>query len=168
MKDCESYSKAMETGKLDQSFLPEYDQIPDVGLYLDQVVKYLNGYLDSYPELSVTGSMISNYVKLKLVPKAVKKAYSRDQIAMFFMIVLAKQVLSIDEIRKALVISAQYCNTENAYTRFRQELLAVLNGSENPVTSSHEERQLLHLIVLSIAHKMELSRWFAERKEKVL
>ena len=158
----------MENRELSQFFLPEYDQIPDVGLYLDQVVKYLNGFLDPYPELAVTGSMISNYVKLKLVPKAVKKAYSRDQIAMFFFIALSKQVLSIDEIREALVISAQYCNPENAYTRFRDELLAVLSGKEEPEASSHEERQLLHLTVLSIAHKMELSRWFAERKEKAL
>ena len=68
----------MEKQDLNQFNLPEYREIPDVGLYLDQVVKYLNGYLDLYPELPVTGSMISNYVKLKLVPKAMKKAYSRD------------------------------------------------------------------------------------------
>lgn len=158
----------MEKQDLNQFNLPEYREIPDVGLYLDQVVKYLNGYLDLYPELPVTGSMISNYVKLKLVPKAMKKAYSRDQIAMFFFIALAKQVLSIDEIREALAISAEYYNTENAYTRFREELLEVLAGTEEPVSSSHEERQLLHLTVLSIGHKMELSQWFAKRKEKVL
>ena len=151
----------MEKQDLNQFNLPEYREIPDVGLYLDQVVKYLNGYLDPYPELPVTGSMISNYVKLKLVPKAMKKAYSRDQIAMFFFIALAKQVLSIDEIREALAISAEYCNTENAYTRFREELLEVLAGTEEPVSSSHEERQLLHLTVLLIGHKMELSQWIA-------
>ena len=44
--------------------LPEYREIPDVGLYLDQAVKYINGILEPYPDLQVTGSMLSNYVKL--------------------------------------------------------------------------------------------------------
>ena len=48
--------------------LPLYENIPDVGLYLDQITKYINFYLEKDNQL--TGSMITNYVKLKIVPKA--------------------------------------------------------------------------------------------------
>ena len=33
--------------------LPVYEEIPDVGLYLDQVTKYINGYLKD-PSLKVS------------------------------------------------------------------------------------------------------------------
>lgn len=92
--------------------IPQYNEIPDVGLYLDQVTKYLNTYLSG----SMTPTMVTNYVKLKIVPKAVKKAYSRDQIAMFFFIALSKQLLSMDQIR---TIFSKYQNIEEFYTTFK-------------------------------------------------
>ena len=46
--------------------LPRYEEIPDVGLYLDQTTTFISGYLKSLEGVSITGSMISNYVKKKL------------------------------------------------------------------------------------------------------
>ena len=92
--------------------IPQYKEIPDVGLYLDQVTKYLNTYLNN----SMTPTMVTNYVKLKIVPKAIKKAYSRDQIAMFFFIALSKQLLSMDQIR---TIFSKYQDIEEFYTTFK-------------------------------------------------
>lgn len=48
--------------------LPRYAQIPEVGLYLEQVVRYINARLAPLGESELTGSMVSNYVKQKLVP----------------------------------------------------------------------------------------------------
>lgn len=48
--------------------LPRYAQIPEVGLYLEQVVRYINARLAPLGEPELTGSMVSNYVKQKLVP----------------------------------------------------------------------------------------------------
>ena len=73
--------------------LPTYKEIPSVGLYLDQVSKYINDSLAVIPECTVTNSMISNYVKKKLVPNPVKKQYGRDQIAYLIFIALSKRVL---------------------------------------------------------------------------
>ena len=47
--------------------LPRYAQIPDIGLYLEQVVRYINARLAPLGEPELTGSMVSNYVKQKLV-----------------------------------------------------------------------------------------------------
>ena len=43
--------------------LPRYAQIPDVGLYLEQVVRYVNSHLAILGEPALTSSMVSNYVK---------------------------------------------------------------------------------------------------------
>lgn len=53
--------------------LPRYAQIPEVGLYLEQVVRYINARLAPLGEPELTGSMVSNYVKQKLVPAPQKK-----------------------------------------------------------------------------------------------
>ena len=42
--------------------LPRYTQIPDVGLYLEQVVRYVNTHLAPLGEPELTSSMVSNYV----------------------------------------------------------------------------------------------------------
>ena len=42
--------------------LPRYTQIPDVGLYLEQVVRYVNAHLAPLGEPELTSSMVSNYV----------------------------------------------------------------------------------------------------------
>ena len=77
--------------------LPTYDQIPNVGLYLEQVTKFLNEYLEPMGCASITGSMISNYVKKGMVKNPVKKQYDREHIASLLVIAVSKTVLSLEE-----------------------------------------------------------------------
>ena len=60
--------------------LPRYEEIPDVGLYLEQTAYCLTECLKPL-DIAVTGSMISNYVKRGLVKNPVKKLYDRERIA---------------------------------------------------------------------------------------
>ena len=53
--------------------LPRYEQIPDVGLYLEQTVRYVNSFLAPLGEVELTASMASNYVKHKLLPAPPEK-----------------------------------------------------------------------------------------------
>ena len=50
-----------------------------------EVIKFLG-----IDDISLTGSMISNYVKMKLIDNPIKKQYGRDQIAHLFFIALFK------------------------------------------------------------------------------
>ena len=43
--------------------LPRFREIPDMGLYLDQTVKYINRFLEPLGGMEITSSMVSNYVK---------------------------------------------------------------------------------------------------------
>ena len=65
-----------------QSFrLPGFNEIPDVGLFLEQTTKYISNILAPLEGITITSSMISNYVKRKLIKNPVKKQYDREQIA---------------------------------------------------------------------------------------
>ena len=59
--------------------LPRYAQLPDMGLYLDQTVQFVNSHFRTFPGLELTGSRVSNYVKKGLITRAVRKNYTRDQ-----------------------------------------------------------------------------------------
>ena len=43
------YSEFMKNEELRNFKLPAYREIHDVGLYLDQVAKYINSYLQDFP-----------------------------------------------------------------------------------------------------------------------
>lgn len=78
--------------------LPDWDAIPDFGLYMEQVVQLLKQYLDYLPpELKqaepITAAAINNYVRTKLLPEPRKKRYYRIHIAYLIMICTLKQSL---------------------------------------------------------------------------
>lgn len=83
-----------------------WDQIPDLGLYMDQVVTFIaRAYEPLYgsgEHGSLSPSMINNYVKSKLIPRPTGKKYSREQIALLLMIVPLKQTCTIEDIRRLL------------------------------------------------------------------
>ena len=95
--------------------LPRYSEIPNVGLFLEQVSKYINEILSPLGQSDLTGSMISNYVKKKIISNPVKKQYNRDQIAQLIYIALAKTVLSLDDITVMLKLALDSNDTETAY-----------------------------------------------------
>ena len=88
--------------------LPDWDSIPDFGLYMDQVIVLLEQYLSFIPapvggkERFVTSSTINNYVRLKIMPAPVKRKYHRVHIAYLVMILTMKQSLSISDVQKVI------------------------------------------------------------------
>lgn len=103
--------------------LPTYDQIPNVGLYLEQVTKYVNEVLEPMGCAPLTGSMISNYVKKDLLPNPVKKQYDREHIARLMVIAVGKTVLSLEDIARLL---EDYAGGPESYGAFCTMLTAAL------------------------------------------
>ena len=60
--------------------MPRFREIPNVGLYLEQTVNYINECIGPL-DLTITSSMLSNYVKKGYVDRPVKKQYNAEQIA---------------------------------------------------------------------------------------
>lgn len=97
--------------------LPRYKEIPDVGLLLEQTVRLINGYLDPLG-VRITNSMISNYVKQRIIARPIKKLYYRDQIAALIFIALSKTVLSLEGIAKYLNMQRRSYSEAAAYNYF--------------------------------------------------
>ena len=106
--------------------LPNYTDIPDIGLFLEQAVKYVNSYMQPLGDISLTGSMVSNYVKKKIIANPVKKQYNREQITYLFFIAAAKTCLSLENLQRLIFMQREYCSCESAYEYFRRELKSAL------------------------------------------
>jgi len=90
---------------LERYRLPAWHEIPDIGLYMEQVVVVLKQYLDYMPpelkeEQFITAAAINNYVRTKVMPMPIKKKYYRLHIAYLIMICSLKQGLSISLIQR--------------------------------------------------------------------
>ena len=89
---------------LEQFDVPTYDALPEIDLYMDQVIGYLNRLLcricRSEDGAPLTPSMINNYVKQKLLPAPRGKRYGREHVARLIEICLLKTVMPIGAIRR--------------------------------------------------------------------
>ncbi len=147
--------------------LPGYNEIPNVGLYLEQTTKYISEYFIPLENVTLTGSMTSNYVKKKIIKNPVKKQYDREQIAYLFFIAVAKSVISLDDIQLLIRLQQETCDLSTAYAYFRSELKAVLNyvfGITESLESYSEhnssEKLLLRKTIMAVANKIYLDKVF--------
>ena len=148
--------------------LPTYEEIPGVGLYLEQTVKYLNEFLVPMLGAEITPSMVSNYVKKGLVSNPVRKQYSREQIASLLFIAAAKSVLSMENIGLLFSMQRKSYPSEVAYGYFRTELqqaVAMVFGLEKQMPPIEEnatgEKIMLRTTTIAVAHKIYLEHCFA-------
>ena len=145
--------------------LPRYEQIPNVGLYLDQVAKYINEYLLPLGEYTLTPSMISNYVKKGLVGSPVKKLYNREQIAYLFFVSLAKTVLSLDALAGFIEVQKRSYPLEVAYGYFCRQMENMLrvafeltDEGDTGGTENTDEKRLFCSCISAVCQKIYLEK----------
>lgn len=153
--------------------LPRYHEIPDVGLYLEQVTKYITDCLAPLTDAGITGSMVSNYVKRGLLDNPVKKQYDRDQIAYLIYIAVVKNVLSMDEIRLTVSVQKKTYSPQVAYDYFCSELINVLEyifGEKEELevigVENTGEKIMLRNTIITAAHKIYLDKLFAALQDR--
>ena len=103
--------------------LPTWEQIPDFGLYMEQVVQLLKQYLSYLPpglkqSQTITSAAINNYVRTKMLPEPRKKKYYRVHIAYLIMICTLKQSLSLSMLQTLLPGSLPEEEVRRAYSSF--------------------------------------------------
>ena len=81
----------------------ESTKIPNINLYMDQVLSFMNENLENNmrdsKDKSLTKSMINNYVKNDIIPKPENKKYLPQHIISLIYIFYLKQILSLDDVK---------------------------------------------------------------------
>ena len=101
-----SIKKALENwlNELNNFSFKNYEELPDIDLYMDQVVTFLDKQLYIFQnntlDKQITSSMINNYVKGEVLPSPIAKKYNREHLALIEEICTLKQVLSIADVKQ--------------------------------------------------------------------
>lgn len=152
----------MKTSALSGFTAPSWQSLPDIELYMDQVLalaeKYF-GVFSASDENNVTSSMLNNYVKQKAVPPPEKKRYNKEHLSRFLMICVLKRVLSIAQIKVLFDSLFDTFTAPEVYSLFSDELeLAISSLSENstlpPLDDENENVISLRFAVRSFAYVM--------------
>ena len=147
--------------------MPRYREIPDVGLYLDQTVKYINRFLAPLGCVEITSSMVSNYVKKGYIRSPVRKQYDAEQIAYLFFIAIVKSVLRMEHIARLFEMQRTTYNSEVAYNYFCDELenmlqfiLGVKDSIDQIGSTETEAKTMLRSTITAVAHIIYLNSQF--------
>lgn len=103
--------------------LPNWEMIPDFGLYMDQIIGLLTEYLDYLPpeiksDRIITAATINNYVRMKIMPEPQNKKYFRTHIAYLIMICTLKQSLNIAMIQKIIPLGLSEDEVREIYSSY--------------------------------------------------
>lgn len=163
---------------IDKFHIPRWSELPNVDLYLDQVVNFINSTLSPYIFLNndkkdenvqlLTKTMINNYVKNNLIEAPEKKLYSKIQLAKLFAICILKQVYSMQDIKTLISISLENSTAEEKYNCFCdlfEECLSYTFNQKDFVDNKTENSHLLKIVLLSCSYKIYVQNVTANEKD---
>ena len=129
----DSYIQSDVSKNLRSFSLPLYRDLPNVPLYRDQVIAYINEKLAPLAlcieQPVITPSMVNNYVKIGLIPAPQKKQYGREALARLIAICIFKQVLPISAVQSLFRIQRYSYDAEVAYNYVAAQLQLSLQSA---------------------------------------
>lgn len=158
--------KEMMRRSVEGFHLPRYAEIPNVGLYLEQTVRLINAYLMPLSEQGVTGTMVSNYVKSKLVGNPIKKQYYTEHIVRLIFLTIAKNVMTLEDIGLIMVLQKEQYTVQKAYDYFCDEFENCMNeafGISQAVDglgdTQSEIKDLVRTAIIALVHKIYMDKY---------
>lgn len=155
--------------------LPRYAEIPAMGLYLEQTIKYINGFLAPLGCLELTGSMVSNYVKKGLIPAPVRKQYFPEQISYLFFVAVAKNLMTMEHIDLLISVQRNSYTLPVAYDYMCLELenrlfhrFGLKDTLEDIGITESEEKTILRGLISAASEVIYLNSYFEQmRRERM-
>lgn len=154
-----------------------WEDIPDIDLYMDQVLSYmLRQHVGLDFGETLTSAMINNYMKKDVLPRAKGKRYGRSHIAYLTAICLLKQVLSVDSTKDMLDAHLGEINSTNDddikdfYEKYCNKLDAAYDELSEKLEDNMDENKIielaLELAISSYAQKLVCERLLDIIKDK--
>lgn len=152
----------------------DWDLIPDIDLYMDQVVSFMERqHIGLSLDESLTSSMVNNYVKQGVLPRATGKRYNRDHIAYLTAICLLKQVTTVSETKSLLDTQLEDISIKKFYEKYSHILDKELNNVDTKIGENNNKKELseiaLELAISSYASKLAcecILKYIAEKDEE--
>lgn len=143
--------------ELDNFELTKYEKLPDIDLYMDQMITYLERQLHTFSlsslDKQITSSMINNYVKGDCIPNPIAKKYNKEHIALILEICLLKRAINISDIKQ--ILDSNYQNTDfmetyNDFATKATEILHVVSQETESKLADIEENNQNELLKLAL------------------
>ncbi len=162
-----------------------FGELPRIELYLDQVLTLVSeelAFMCLPDEQVVTGSMVNNYVKQKLLPAPEKKRYTRAHVATLLFVCALKRVYSIAQLQQIMgmienahvdaaalydeVVAALECALAEQFAVGPDFVAPVMEPRVRPVNAIGEEvapglARVLEAAVASLAAKVYVEQTLA-------
>ena len=149
--------------RLEEERPMRWDDLPDISLYMDQIISYMTRQLITYDGGdALTPAMVNNYIKDGLLPRADGKKYGKVHLGYLTAICALKQVLSVKETQALLAAGGADREPEDLYSYFFQELSIALDCTAEQLDPGLPEKELprlaLRLALRSYADKLACER----------
>ena len=150
--------------EIDKFELASYEKLPDIDLYMDQMITYLERQLNTFSlstlDKQITSSMINNYVKGDCIPNPIAKKYNKEHIALILEICLLKRAINISDIKQILDSNYQNADFMETYNDFASKATETLHKISHETalkldeieTNNHDELLKLALDLSLVAN----------------
>ena len=150
--------------RLEQERPAAWNELPDISLYMDQIISYMPRQLIHFDDRdALTSAMVNNYIKDGLVPRAEGKRYAPVHLACLTAVCALKKVLSVRDI-SSLIHSGEELgmDAEAMYGYFLRKLDKALSDTADTIDPNAEQMELaklaLTLALQSYAYQLACAR----------
>ena len=153
---------------------PRWNQLPDIDLYMDQVLvvldKYLRIFKETEDEKIITSAMINNYVKQKITKPPVNKKYTRYHVAFLYVVCVLKNFVSLSDICVGVGSLLDGRHSAEAFDMFCEEFDAALSyvfgdGEDERPSPVDDAEKILRAVTTASAN-MLYAKYFISLKSK--
>lgn len=149
--------------KLEQERPASWSELPDIALYMDQLISYMPRQLIRFDgEELLTSAMVNNYIKDELVPRAEGKRYGKSHLAFLTVVCALKKVLSVKDMKILLETVRDEKQPQDFYEQVTAALNCALDQTAKTLDEQTPEEQLpqlaLELALRSYADQLACAR----------
>ena len=150
--------------RMEQERPAPWEELPDLALYMDQVISYMPRQLIHFDEgEALTSAMVNNYIKDGLVPRADGKRYGPVHLGYLTAVCALKNILSVRDTGALIAAGeARGKTSQELYAYFCGALDRALSDTAQSIDedASREDlaRLALDLALRSYANQLACSR----------